>query len=69
VYLSWLMRVSDTVLTCEALIASWVVGGAIDRAAFDIYIETQLAPALVPGTVLILNRVGDSCCQCCTDRA
>jgi hypothetical protein len=69
VYLSSLMRVSDTVLTCEALIVPWVIGGAMDRAAFDIYIETQLAPALVPGTVLILNRVGDTCCQCCTDRA
>ncbi len=33
-------------LTSEALIAPWVIGGAMDRAAFDIYVETQLAPAL-----------------------
>lgn len=31
-------------LTREALIAPWVIGGAMDRAAFDIYVETQLAP-------------------------
>ena len=36
-------------LTCGALIAPWVIGGAMDRAAFDIYFESQLAPALVPG--------------------
>ncbi len=38
-------------LTCDALIAPWVIEGAMDRAAFDIYVETQLAPALSPGTV------------------
>ena len=44
-------------LTCEALIAPWVIGGAMDRAAFDIYVETQLAPALLPGTVVILDNL------------
>ena len=34
-------------LTSGALIASWVIKGAMDRIAFDTYIETQLAPALV----------------------
>ncbi len=42
-------------LTCDALIAPWVIEGAMDRAAFDIYVETQLAPALAPGTVVILD--------------
>jgi transposase len=44
-------------LTCDALIAPWVIGGAMDRAAFDIYVETQLAPALLPGTVVILDNL------------
>ena len=44
-------------LTCDALIAPWVIEGAMDRAAFDIYVETQLAPALVPGTVVILDNL------------
>lgn len=44
-------------LTCEALIAPWVIEGAMDRVAFDIYVETQLAPALSPGTVVILDNL------------
>ncbi len=44
-------------LTCDALVAPWVLEGAMDRAAFDIYIETQLAPALSPGTVVILDNL------------
>ncbi len=44
-------------LTCDALIAPWVIEGAMDRAAFDLYVETQLAPALSPGTVVILDNL------------
>ena len=44
-------------LTSEALIAPWVIGGAMDRAAFDIYVVTQLPPALLPGTVVILDNL------------
>lgn len=44
-------------LTCDDLIAPWVIKGAMDRAAFDTYIETQLAPVLEPGTVVILDNL------------
>lgn len=44
-------------LTTEGLIAPWVIPGAMDRAAFDVYVETQLAPALTPGTVVILDNL------------
>lgn len=44
-------------LTCEALIAPWVIPGAMDRAAFDVRIETRLAPVLSPGTVVILDNL------------
>ncbi len=44
-------------LTCDDLIAPWVIKGAMDRSAFDTYIETQLAPVLEPGTVVILDNL------------
>ncbi len=44
-------------LTRDALIAPWVINGAMDGLAFDIYVETQLAPALDPGTVVILDNL------------
>ena len=33
-------------LRCHELTAPWIVDGAMDRAAFDIYVESQLAPTL-----------------------
>lgn len=39
------------------MIAPWVINGAMNGAAFDTYIETQLAPALDPGTVVILDNL------------
>ena len=29
----------------------------MDRAAFDLYVETRLGPALQPGTVVILDNL------------
>lgn len=44
-------------LTSEELIAPWVIEGAMNQAAFDTYVETQLAPLLSPGTVVILDNL------------
>ena len=44
-------------LTQNALIAPWVINGAMNGTAFDTYIETQLVPALDPGTVVILDNL------------
>ena len=44
-------------LTRSALIAPWVVSGAMNRPAFDTYVGTQLAPALEPGSVVILDNL------------
>ena len=44
-------------LRCGALTAPWIVEGAMNRAAFDIYVETQLAPPLSPGDVVILDNL------------
>jgi hypothetical protein len=38
------------------LTAPWLIEGAMDRPAFDLYIETQLAPTLQPGDVVILDN-------------
>ena len=39
-------------LTSDALIAPWIIPGAMNGDAFATYIETQLAPELQPGTVV-----------------
>ena len=44
-------------LTHEALIAPWVIEGAMNGPAFDAYIETQLAPRLEPRSVVILDNL------------
>ena len=41
----------------NALIAPRVITGAINGPAFDTCIETQPAPALDPGTVVILDNL------------
>ena len=37
-------------LRCDGLTAPWVLEGPMNREAFDVYIETQLAPALLHGS-------------------
>ena len=44
-------------LRCDSLIAPWIVEGAMNGTAFDIYVETQLAPLLQPGDVVILDNL------------
>lgn len=44
-------------LTSDALIAPWIIEGAMNGDAFATYVETQLAPALEPGTVVILDNL------------
>lgn len=44
-------------LRCDGLVAPWVVSGAMDGEAFATYVETQLAPTLRPGDVVILDNL------------
>lgn len=44
-------------LRCFGLEAPWVIDGAIDREAFNRYVETQLAPTLQSGDVVILDNL------------
>lgn len=44
-------------LRCDGLTAPWIINGAMDRAAFNTYVRTQLAPTLSPGDVVILDNL------------
>lgn len=44
-------------LRSDRLTAPWIITGAIDREAFDTYVETQLAPTLAKGDVVILDNL------------
>lgn len=44
-------------LRADGLIAPWVIPGAMDRIAFDLYVRTQLVPTLRPGDIVILDNL------------
>ena len=44
-------------LTADAMIAPWVIKGAMNGPAFAIYIEKVLIPELASGTVVILDNL------------
>lgn len=53
----WQSQTFIAALRCNGLTAPWLIEGAMDRIAFDLYIETQLAPTLRPGEVVILDNL------------
>jgi hypothetical protein len=42
----WQSQTFIAALRCSGLTAPWLIEGAMDRVAFDLYVETQLAPTL-----------------------
>ncbi|MET4689948.1 transposase [Sinorhizobium fredii] len=44
-------------LRCHGITAPWVIEKAIKRPAFDTWVETQLAPTLAKGDVVILDNL------------
>ncbi len=44
-------------LRIDELTAPWVLDGPMNRAAFETYIETQLAPVLQPGDIVIADNL------------
>lgn len=44
-------------LRCECLVAPWVVNVRLNRVIFDTYVETQLAPEVRAGDVVILDNL------------
>jgi transposase len=53
----WGTQTFIAALRCDGLTAPWVVDGAMDRAAFNTYVETQLAPTLRRGDVVIADNL------------
>lgn len=44
-------------LRCHGMIAPWIIDAPMNKARFEFYVETQLAPELKPGDVVILDNV------------
>jgi transposase len=44
-------------LRCHGLTAPWVLDGPMNRRAFEVYIQTQLAPTLSKGDVVIMDNL------------
>jgi transposase len=53
----WQTHTFLAALRCHELSAPWVIDGPITRLAFDRYVETQLAPTLRRGDVVILDNL------------
>jgi transposase len=56
-YAKWGTQTFIAGLRADRLVAPWVIDGPINRAAFNTYIETQLAPTLSRGDVVILDNL------------
>ena len=54
---SWGTQTFIAGLSAEAMIAPWVIKGAMDGVAFAVYVEKVLVPELSPGTVVILDNL------------
>ena len=53
----WKTQTFIAALRHDGLTAPWVIDGPMNREMFDLYIETQLAPTLQKGDVVILDNL------------
>ena len=53
----WGTQTFIAALRCDGMSAPWVLDGPMNKAAFEIYVETQLAPTLSAGDVVILDNL------------
>jgi transposase len=53
----WKTQTFIAALRCDGLTAPWVIDGPMNREIFETYVETQLAPTLNPGEVVILDNL------------
>ena len=56
-YAKWGTQTFIAGLRADGLTAPWVIPGAMDRNAFNQYVETQLVPTLRRGDVVILDNL------------
>jgi transposase len=53
----WNTQTFIAALRHDRLDAPWVIEGAMNRELFELYVETQLAPTLQPGDVIVLDNL------------
>lgn len=53
----WKTQTFVAALRCDGLSVPWIIDGAMNRKIFETYVETQLAPTLQPGDVVILDNL------------
>lgn len=53
----WKIQTFIAALRCDALTAPFVVDEPMNRSIFEVYVETQLAPTLNNGDVVILDNL------------
>ncbi len=53
----WLTQTFIAGLRCYGLTAPWVIDGPMTQQIFETSVETQLAPTLSPGDVVILDNL------------
>jgi transposase len=53
----WHTQTFVAALRCYGLTAPWVLDGPMNRLAFERYVETQLAPTLSTGDVVIMDNL------------
>lgn len=44
-------------LRCDGLTAPWVLDGAMNKLAFETYVEKVLAPTLQPGDIVVMDNL------------
>jgi len=63
----WHTQTFIAALRCDGLTAPWVIKGAINRDLFNAYVETQLAPTLKRGEVVILDNLSSHKSACAAE--
>lgn len=53
----WGTQTLIAALRCDGLTAPWIINRPMNRQIFETYVETQLAPTLQPGDVVILDNL------------
>ena len=53
----WRTQTFIAALRHDGLTAPWILDAPMNRAIFEAYVETQLAPTLEPGDVVILDNL------------
>lgn len=53
----WGTQTFAAALRCDGLTAPWIIDRPMNRQIFETWVETQLAPTLEPGDVVILDNL------------